>query len=326
MLVAQSSWGVRLFDTITGEELEHTDGRETVYQAAPTNRHALHLRSINVRFAEVMAGRPFIRFQTGWKRLGGVNRPPAEPGTLPLQMIGNPAGWVILSQFGTDIFKVTHPLPLWHWTMPDCALSANHRFAVGHLRTERWLSLCDLATEAIAAKLLPPDWELREPQRTRAVFTPDETRVVAVTQNTLMVFDLPPPLELPEPEPEPEQPQLSLFGRLKAALTRTGPYAPRRETVFPAPPAAMVEPTLAVLLTQPQPDQNIPPFAVLPCGQKIIIRGTKSRVELRDIATGEVLTVWKWGLPRQTALACAADGLTAAAGGTGGQMILWDLA
>jgi hypothetical protein len=75
-----------------------------------------------------------------------------------------------------------------------------------------------------------------------------------------------------------------------------------------------------------QPDRDFPPFAVLPCGTKIIVRGEKSRIELRDVATGEVLTVWKWGLSHVLAVAVSGDGLTAAAGGVGGQVLLWDLA
>ena len=75
----------------------------------------------------------------------------------------------------------------------------------------------------------------------------------------------------------------------------------------------------------PQPDEANPPFALLPCGRRVLIRGQKSRVELRDVATGETITVWKWGLSRLLALAVSPDGLTAAAGGHGGQLLLWDL-
>jgi len=57
----------------------------------------------------------------------------------------------------------------------------------------------------------------------------------------------------------------------------------------------------------------------------VIVRSEKSRIELRDVATGAVLTVWKWGLPRVLAVAVSGDGLTAAAAGTGGQVMLWDL-
>jgi len=322
LLVAQGTFGVRLFDAITGAELEHTSGRDSVFQTAPTNRHSLHLQSIDVRFAEVTAGRPFSPLQTGWTRNSGVNRPPTEPGTLPLQMTGRAVGFPFLSQLAADIFNLTWPPSDRLWHMSDCSLSVNHRFAVGRISPARGYSVCDLATEGVAALLTAPDWDRSELSHTRAVFTPDETRVVAVTPSTLLVFDLPPPVELPEPGPEPPLP--SLFSRLKAALFLTPPGASQREIAFPALPV-QVKPTVAVPVTQSQPDQEIPTFAVLPCGQKIIIRGTKSRVELRDLATGEVLTVWKWGLPRLTALACAADGLTAAAGGTGGRVVLWDL-
>ena len=87
----------------------------------------------------------------------------------------------------------------------------------------------------------------------------------------------------------------------------------------------MLSPSAVVRVTQPQPDPNPPPFAVLPCGTKVLVRGEKSRVELRDLATGDVLTEWRWGLPKLNALAVAGDGLTAAAGGASGQVVLWDL-
>jgi len=77
--------------------------------------------------------------------------------------------------------------------------------------------------------------------------------------------------------------------------------------------------------TKPQPDPLIPPFALTPCGNYILIRGEKSRVELRAAATGDVLTVWKWGLPRTLAVAVSSDGLLAAAAGTQGRVVVWDL-
>jgi hypothetical protein len=56
----------------------------------------------------------------------------------------------------------------------------------------------------------------------------------------------------------------------------------------------------------------------------VLLRGAKSRVELRDLATGELLTAWQW-LRKVTALAVAGDGLTAAAGGANGRVVVWDL-
>ena len=87
----------------------------------------------------------------------------------------------------------------------------------------------------------------------------------------------------------------------------------------------LVPPVVTIPFTQPQPDPGIPPFAVFPCGRKVLVRGEKSRVELRDLSTGEVLTVWKWGMRRVQALAVAGDGLTAAAAGGGGEVVMWDL-
>jgi hypothetical protein len=57
----------------------------------------------------------------------------------------------------------------------------------------------------------------------------------------------------------------------------------------------------------------------------MLIRGEKSHIELRDIPSGEVMTVWKWRLRRVLAVAVSGDGLTAAAGGLEGQIMLWDL-
>jgi len=87
----------------------------------------------------------------------------------------------------------------------------------------------------------------------------------------------------------------------------------------------VLKPAVVIHVTQPQPTlYPIPPFAVLPCGQKILMRGEQSRVELRDLMTGELLTAWKWQR-KVNSLAVAADGLTAAAGGARGQVVIWDL-
>ena len=79
--------------------------------------------------------------------------------------------------------------------------------------------------------------------------------------------------------------------------------------------------------TQPQPGLfPIPvPFAILPCGTKLLMRGTKSRVELRCAFTGDVLTEWRWRMKHLTCLAVSADGTIAAAAGRHGEIVLWDL-
>ncbi|HJZ55493.1 MAG TPA: hypothetical protein VKE74_11065, partial [Gemmataceae bacterium] len=89
--------------------------------------------------------------------------------------------------------------------------------------------------------------------------------------------------------------------------------------------APTLSPTRVIPVSQPQPDALLPPFAVLPGGTKLLVRGQKSRIELRDLATGAVLTVWRWGLPRVLAVCTAADGLTAAAAGDRGRVVIWDL-
>jgi hypothetical protein len=273
--VVQYSHGFRLFDALTGAELGHDTGRDRLSEESPTGRHSMYADRLEVRLAEVTAGRPFLRFQTGWTRTGDFNRPPDAPVTSALQLVTalhqkplTPRGKLI---------PPNYPRPKRPFRMFNCALSADHRYAAGGE------VVLDLASEMALALL---DLSGPEPGAVygRTVFSPDETRVVVASPHALLVFDL--PLEFGDPQ--------------------------------------KVSPTV-VHVTRPQPDLGVPPFAVLPCGQKVLVRGTKSRIELRDLNTGEVLTVWKWGLPKVNALAVAGDGLTAAAGGTGGRVMLWDL-
>ncbi len=284
--VAQSFHGFRLFDAITGTELGHDADRANVIESAPTGRHSLNADRSAIRIAEVTAGRPFMRFQTGWTRVGTVNRPPAEPVTSAIPTVA------ALYQFGETpdplaVSRIGRKLPAGHFAMYDCALTADHRFAVGRRAAgDSFCSVCDLATETVAVRL-----SLSTPNTdpVRVAFTADGTRVVVVSAHLIAAFELPPEPDLPPAKP------------------------------------LVVEPTFLVRVTQPQPEPGVPPFALLPCGQKALIRGERSRVELRDLTTGEVLTVWKWGLPRVHALAVAGDGLTAAAGGASGRVVMWDL-
>jgi hypothetical protein len=294
--VVQSVHGFRLFDAITGTELGRDTARSNVYEASPTGRHSLHAAGEEIRLAEVIAGRPFLRFQTGWTRAGELNRPPAAPETsaLPLaSMIG--AAWAF-DRRQTHRYLVSLPFrraPDWVYLVGG-ALTADHRFAVGRVadNSSRFV-VCDLADETVVASNLDLSASRSGYENVRTAFTPDGTRVLALTPRALFAFDLPPPAPLGSPGDIPSAPVL-----------------------FPA---------VTIRVTQPQPDPEVPPFAVLPCGTKVLLRGEKSRVELRDLATGEVLTVWKWGLPKVSTLAVAGDGLTAAAGGTGGRVVIWDL-
>ena len=102
-------------------------------------------------------------------------------------------------------------------------------------------------------------------------------------------------------------------------------------TVFDMPPAlaghrtVKVKPAVVIPAAVPQPDQSPVPFAGLPCGTKLLMRGTKSRVELRCAFTGDVLTEWRWRMKHLTCLAVSADGTIAAAAGRHGEIVLWDL-
>lgn len=174
-------------------------------------------------------------------------------------------------------------------SVSDAGLTADHRFAVGRNPSNpSQILVCDLATEKVVAANLDLSASRSGFEDVRTAFTPDEARVVAVTPRVLCVFHFEPPAALDAPAP-------------------------------------VLSPVVTARVTQPQPDPLVPPFAVLPCGTKALVRGEKSRVELRDLTTGELLTVWKWGLPKLHALAVAGDGLTAAAGGASGQVVMWDL-
>ena len=296
--VIQSYHGFRAYDAVTGAEFG--DPPESGYSSAraPTGRHFLILLHAHIRLAEVTAGRPWVPFQTGWTRDGTLNRPPATPNTLALPSALQPDGAFAMVTIGAVVFDrwgrargtaVTTS----EFAFFTAALSADHRFAVGRLGLgDRRIAVCDLAREVLVASDLDlsaaPSDEL-----VRVTFTPDSSRIIAVTRHTLFVFDRPP----------------------AAALG-----ADDRPNDLP-----VLKPVAVVPVTQPQPDlYPLPPFAVLPCGQKVLMRGEKSRVELRDLTTGELLTAWKW-LRKVNALAVAADGLTAAAGGANGRIVIWDL-
>ena len=288
--VVQEQQGFRLLDALTGAELARDVSGPDVTEASPTERHSLFASRAAVRLAEVTAGKPFLRFQTGWTRSGNLNRPPAENTTSALHHAA------AVYQFGETRHISAHPrrygqAPPDQFALYDCALTADHRFAVGRLAPSgAWYSVCDLATEIVAIKLSFREW-ISHNDSVRMVFSPDGTRVVAVTPRTLAVFDLPPAVPLDAPPKS----------------------------------APLISAAVAGRVTQPQPQPGVPPFAVLPCGRKMIVRGEKSRIELRDLSTGDVQTVWKWGLPRVNALAVAADGLTAAAAGVRGHVVMWDL-
>src|SRR5688572_9045996 len=132
--VVQWNHGFRSFDAITGAELVRDTIHTSVYEVSPTGRYSVHADRAEIRLAEVTAGRPFLRFQTGWTRAGSVNRPPIAPGTLPLRR-----GCSLSS-----IDYTSHPLH-YHRAVSDAGLTADHRFAVGrHPDNYSQLVVCDL--------------------------------------------------------------------------------------------------------------------------------------------------------------------------------------
>jgi hypothetical protein len=291
--VVQSSHGFRMFDALTGAELARDTSGGSDYETSPTGRHAIEAFRSEVRLAEVTTGRPRVPFQSGWVRAGDFNQPPAEPGTSAIPSVVR-----LSSVDGFDRWRAVNrppgtPLAFDSTSLYNAALTADHRFALGRApRPNDRVIVCDLARSALVAS----DLDLTEARirysPVHTAFTPDVTRIVAVTRRALAVFELPP------------------LGLSALDLPVIAP---------------VLHPALVVPLTLPQPDPNPPPFAILPDGHKILVRGERSRIELRSLATGEVETVWKWQLPRVNALAVAADGLTAVAGGLSGLVVIWDL-
>lgn len=69
------------------------------------------------------------------------------------------------------------------------------------------------------------------------------------------------------------------------------------------------------------------PVALSPDGESVLIADESRRtVRHLDLATVTERTAWRWPIGAVSALAVSADGLTAAAGGAAGRVVLWDLA
>jgi hypothetical protein len=293
--VVQDPHGFRLFDTVTGAEVGR-DADTRAYSHPSSGGPAPRVKRPLLRLAEVAAGRRAPRFQSGWKRSGTLIIPEPRP---------DPFGFprVVRLEVGCWWLPGSPHPGLRNVVVHDCTLSTDHRLAVGTLavrrnerhfsavrRNEWHFSVLDLAEESILVEVLHTE---KKSDPVRWAFVRGNSAVVAATKEALLVFEIP-----------------------------ASPGAPVKDPNSVAP---VVAPAVAIPLTQPQPARGPAPFAVLPGGHRVLVRGEKSRVELRELATGEVLTEWRWGLPRTTALAVAADGLTAAAGGTSGRVVLWDL-
>ena len=86
------------------------------------------------------AGKPFLRFQTGWKRSGDRSRPPTKPGTSAL-----PAAGIVWTVVGFDKLtrrgsSVQPGQPVWTYLW-NSAITADHRFVAGLLneREPKWV-------------------------------------------------------------------------------------------------------------------------------------------------------------------------------------------
>jgi WD40 repeat protein len=72
-------------------------------------------------------------------------------------------------------------------------------------------------------------------------------------------------------------------------------------------------------------EQQINDFAVSPDSRLLLTGGNDSHVRLHDLATGPELAAFDWGIGKVDAVAFAPDGMTAAAGGHGGRIVVWDV-
>jgi WD40 repeat protein len=66
--------------------------------------------------------------------------------------------------------------------------------------------------------------------------------------------------------------------------------------------------------------------AFSPCGRQLLSACQDKLVRVWDVKTGVLLRSYDWKVGAVTALAFAPDGLTVAAGGTRGQVVIWDWA
>ncbi|MFO0822960.1 MAG: hypothetical protein U0792_07550 [Gemmataceae bacterium] len=339
--VGQLQHGVRVLDTISGGELSHLSPKQVNTarppEFSPTARHFLTLKAGDLLYAETAAGCVWPGFQRGWQRHQSSNLPPEEPLSFPMENSWCALVGVRLGT-GRGLFRGK-----WR-EFALRALSPDHGFAVGIVSPEGGpLALVNLLHEAIVAHFpLAPGMA----NSCRVSF--EAGHVVLADPRVVSVLQLPPVSPEPADEAPPAPSSVPLaergrIGRFVHALFHTGPSrrrphrnagdpvgapppTPRRKPRFkvPNPPPTLV-PIATITATQPQPDASIPPFAMLPCGRRMLIRGEKSRVELRDVASGEIITVWKWGLPKLLSLAVSGNGYLAAAGGVKGQVMLWDL-
>lgn len=91
-------------------------------------------------------------------------------------------------------------------------------------------------------------------------------------------------------------------------------------------PRAVLEPTFALRSEKAAEARSWhPPFALLADGRGLLVKRPRNRVQLWDAPANALVAEWSWRLEWVTCLAAAPDGLTAAAGGRFGRVLLWDL-
>jgi hypothetical protein len=192
-------------------------------------------------------------------------------------------------------------------------LAPDGRWALGLRPNTRPVLIDGASGSAVAAvdhALRPPPWpefrQLREPSR--VVFAAAADRFAASDGESVSVFDR------HEPDDDREE-------------SVPAPVESEPRADLAPPPRGILEPIFRLDPPEKWPADRpwVPPVALTPDGRGLLVRRPRNRVQLWDVDAGRLRNDWGWRLESVTCLAVAPDGLTAAAGGRFGRVVMWDL-
>jgi len=307
MAVAQPNYGVTLHDRATGQTIATVPVPRVAHFSAAAfcdggtklaigSRQGLHIfDAATGRVVWRYGGRDFFRPQLGVEgtRLITANE-------VRVQVV----------EFSHDRARPSpRLLPFVHvfWT-PVLALSADGRLGIGRRGVPPRPALLDLESGRVIGT---PGHPHRGGTRFPSTFTfaPNGERFAVCDGDDIAVY------ATTEAEPEPDdEPELS-------GVRQTGGTA-----VAPKPRLAL-QPIFTLARPEAVSSDGCwqPPVAFTPDGRGLLVRRPRNRVQLWDVAIGCKAGEWSWRLEWVTCLAVAPDGLTAAAGGRFGRVVVWDL-
>lgn len=179
----------------------------------------------------------------------------------------------------------------YHTQAATLGFTSDSRFAVA-ARHNRNPVLIDLSRDTIAADLDFPNrisYQMHPPPRVTAGYD----RVAIGQGECVAVYDLT-GFEPPEPK------------------AKTKPVLQPMRVLTPPPDL-------------PEEANWFPPIAFTPDGKAVLTGWERMRVRMWDLESEDVRREWYWRLEDLRSLAVAPDGLTAAAGGRLGKVMVWDL-